>query len=169
MRKGRKRPLSRTLCQTNFAIQYTKFVAVYGYILWLILVNIMVIMVNIDCNNGLQLFFVGLLNLDALHCLFEKYSLVCFSEYLPTHGAWEKVQANIERRGREEHARGAQGTEPGAQGRPDQDGGRVSVPEAQSEKGQGSPAAINSIGNFKQYIQILPGLPAQRNCACPRT
>ena len=71
-----------------------------GLTIKLILYNLeKLFMVNIDCNNGLQLFFVGLLNFDALHCLFEKYSLVCFSENPPTHGAWEKVQANIERRG----------------------------------------------------------------------
>ena len=28
------------------------------------------------------------------------------------------------------------------------------LPEAQPEKGEGSPAAVNSIGNFKQYIQV---------------
>ena len=54
--------------------------------------------------------------------------------------------------------RGAQRTEPGAEGRPDQDGGRVSIPEAQPEIDQGSPDAVNSIGNFKQYIQVLPGV-----------
>ena len=52
-----------------------------GLTIKLILYNLeKLFMVNIDCNNGLQLFFVGLLNFDALHCLFEKYSLVCFSE-----------------------------------------------------------------------------------------
>ena len=71
-----------------------------GLTIKLILYNLeKLFMVNIDCNNGLQLFFVGLLKFDALQCLFEKYSLV--SENPPTHGAWEKVQAFIERRGRE--------------------------------------------------------------------
>ena len=73
-----------------------------GLTIKLILYNLeKLFMVNIDCNNGLQLFFVGLLNFDALHCLFEKHSLVCFSDNPPTHGTWVKVQANIERRGRE--------------------------------------------------------------------
>ena len=51
---------------------------------------------------------------------------------------------------RKTRARDAQRTEPGAEGRPEQDGGGVSVPEAQPEKGQGFPAAVNSIGNVKQ-------------------
>ena len=50
----------------------------------------------------------------------------------------EKVQAGCERREREEHARGAEGPEPGAEGRADPDAGRVPVPEAQSEKGRRS-------------------------------
>ena len=50
---------------------------------------------------------------------------------------------------RKTRARDAQRTEPGAEGRPDHDRGRVSVPEAQPGKGQGSPAAVNGIGNFK--------------------